>query len=97
MPENLTPEQRKAVSKLIQRHMLASFALFVKYLFFILLSAFLTVAVNVYYVQSESFVFPVALVNFIFIMHFMLKETLAKRVEFSKNVKKILFPDQEVK
>ena len=78
-------------------HMLASFFIFLKYITFIFIADFLTVAANVYYVTSESFVFPMTIVNLIFLMHFMLKETQAKRADFNKNLKKILYPDQEVK
>jgi hypothetical protein len=90
----VTPEQKQAVQKLLKQHMAVNFFLFIKYTFFLWLSAFLTVMVNILYVKSDSFVFPTAIINFLFIMHYMLKESMAKRKEFNENLRKILYPEE---
>jgi Flp pilus assembly protein TadB len=97
MKKNLTPEQNKELDRLVWKHTLSGFVIFVKYVFLIFLSDCLTVGLNFYYVKSESFVFPVVMINAIFLISFMLKETKTKRDKFNENLKKILLKDLEVK
>lgn len=97
MAEQLTPEQKEAITKLVKGYFRSGFSLYLKYLFYIYLSAALTLAVNYFYVQSPSFSFPIMLINLIFIMSFMVKESQARKIEFEASVKKILHPDKETK
>lgn len=95
--KQLTSEQKDAAFKLVRNHMKVNFFIFLKYLFFIYLASALTVGIDVFYVKSDSFVFPIMLVNLIFLMHFMLKESESQRTKYNVEMKKILYPDQEVK
>lgn len=97
MLETLTIEQKNAIKKIVKMHMLVSFLIMIRYTALILLSTFVTVALNVFYVKSQSFVFPMTIVNMLFLMHFMLQETAAQREKLNAAVKKVLHPDQEVK
>lgn len=94
MKDALTEDQKNKLKKLVNKHMFMSFFITIKFVFFAILSSFLTVAVNAFYVKSDSFVFPVAIINMIFLMHFMLQETSAGREQFNKEVKNILHPEE---
>lgn len=93
----LTPEQKKAIMKAMKSHMIANLLIFFKFLFFILMAAFVTAMVNFYYVKSESFGFMATLVNVIFLMHFMIQDMVAKRAVYDSAIKKILYPEGEKK
>jgi hypothetical protein len=97
MSEQLTEEQKKALSNLIKGHMLVNAFISLKYLLFVILSDIFVVAINTSYVHSASFTFPMVLLNMIFLMHFMLQETAKQRVVFNDEVKKILLKDLEKK
>lgn len=95
--KTLSDDQKKRLNKLLKAHMIRGMFVFFKYMAFIFVADLATVSLNVFYVRSEHFVFPITIINMIFLMHFMLQETARNRDAFDKEVRKIITEDLEAK
>jgi len=88
--EKLTEEQRKQVMNVLKWNVIKGLFLGIKYGFFFAVAALATISLNIYYVKSEDFPFPMMLVNSIFLLHFMLNEMKARNAELKAKISKII-------